>query len=181
MAVDPFADSQGNIATGTQIADIGTLAAMATEKMAEIEKIESALTEKKIELNIILHRDLPDAMDAANCKEFTTADGRKLTVKSVVAASIPAARLTEAMQWLRDNGHEGLIKHMITIAVDRGKDNIVPAIITQVQNDYGVNADDKSVVHPQTLAAFCREQLAEGKELPAELLGLYVNRIVQIK
>lgn len=181
MAVDLFADSTTIAATSEQIASIGALAARATALIEEISAMQANMADRQAELKQILEDDLPQAMDSANCKEFTASNGAKLQIKDLVSASIPKARQEEAFAWLRANGHSELIKHEITVPMSRGMDNLAPEMIDRIKRTYGVEAADKATVHAQTLAAFCREQLAQGKELPADLLGLYVKRLVQIK
>jgi uncharacterized protein (DUF362 family) len=40
----------------------------------------------------------------------------------------------------------------------------------------GYEPNQKTVVHPQTLKAFVKEQLESGKELPLDLLGAYAGQ-----
>jgi len=44
-----------------------------------------------------------------------------------------------------------------------------------------LNVKRKKSVHPQTLAAFVRESLAEGVDLPQDTFGVYVRKVTEIK
>lgn len=178
---DLFNDAAPVEASDTDLASVGALAEKAERMADEVAAMEDVLKERKRELRELLERDLPDAMDAVGLSELKTKAGRKLTVKDEVRASIPKAAEAEAFSWLRDTGHEDLIKHEVKVALDRGKDNLAKEITTMLARDYGVEPSDKETVHPQTLSAWCREQLAQGVELPADILGLYIGRKVTIK
>ena len=45
----------------------------------------------------------------------------------------------------------------------------------------GLEADDKTSVHPSTLASFVREKLRDGQEIPLDVLGVHRQRISKIK
>ena len=44
----------------------------------------------------------------------------------------------------------------------------------------GVAFVEAESVHPQTLAAFAREKLKAGEEVPLDLLGLYAGRQAKV-
>ena len=43
--------------------------------------------------------------------------------------------------------------------------------------DEVMGIEDKATVHPSTLKAFVREQLAEGSDLPFETFGVFHRRV----
>jgi hypothetical protein len=45
----------------------------------------------------------------------------------------------------------------------------------------GLDPAVKESVHPQTLNAFVKEQLTSGKDLPADLFGVYVGSRAKLK
>ncbi len=89
--------------------------------------------------------ELPDLMKEIGIPEFKTESGARLSIQHKVKASISKARKEAAFKWLRENGHGSLIKERVV----------------------------EENVHPNTLAAFCKEQLARGVPLPEKLLGIY--------
>ena len=162
------------------VKEVGLYALKAEGLLNEVEALAATLKERQKELRQVLETDLPQAMDAANCKKFETAGGRKIVIQDIIRANIPGAKQEEAFAWLRDNGHDSLIKHELKVTLDRGKDNLARELGAMLERDYGVLADDKTTVHAQTLSAFCREQLAGGIEIPGDLLGLYTARHAKI-
>lgn len=179
--VDLEADSQAVEATDDQLKQVGDLAQKADELQDEIKALEEQTKARKAELDKILKHELPGAMDEANLTEFKTKKGRKIKVEDVVSASIPKAHLNEALDWLRQQGHSDLIKHELKVSLGKGMDNMVPVIKQTLEKDYGLQPTDSETVHSQTLSAFCREQLAQGKELPEDILGLYTARVAKLK
>jgi hypothetical protein len=185
MAVDIndiFNDAAPVAASNTQIQEIGILAKQAIALMEEIAAIEEQLKARKKDLDRIVAQDLPEAMDAANSASFTDkSTGKKITIKDDVSASISKNHAPEAHKWLRDNGHEELIKNQIVVPLGKGLDNVASGIITMLKAQFDVEAERKESVHAQTLGAFVREQMAAGVELPHTLLGIYTRRVAVIK
>lgn len=182
MSIDKmWEDSQVTTASTDQLQGIGYLADKAISLKGEIEAMEEALKKLNAQYREITEKDLPEAMDAVNHSEFKTKDGRKVTVKDDVQASISKDNRPAAHAWLRDHNHEDLIKNQITVPLGKGLDNVATEIIGELKDRYGIEASREESVHASTLKAFCREQLAAGAELPAGLLGLYVRRVAVIK
>jgi len=178
---DLEADAQAIEASNDQLKQVGELAQKAEDLKAEVDALEQERKARKAELDKLLNNDLPAVMDEAGLSEFKTSNGRKIKVEEVVSASIPKARLDEALSWLREQGHGDLIKHELKVSLGKGSDNIVPEVKNALWRDYGLDPTDSETVHSQTLSAFCREQMANGVELPEDLLGLYAARVAKLK
>jgi hypothetical protein len=181
MTVDLAADGARSRASDDDKRAIADLAARARWLSDVIDELEEAVSRHSADLRQILNDQLPQAMLAVRMRKFELEDGSSIAVKDVVRASIPVPRREEAHDWLRDNGHGDLIKHVLSISLDRGKDNVAQEIREEITEKYGVDVDDKEAVHPQTLGAFCREMLERGADVPSELLGLYVGKEAVIK
>jgi len=182
MSIDKlWEDSQVTTASSEQLQDIGFLADKAISIKEEMTALEEMLKKLGEQYRQITEKDLPEAMDAVNHAEFKTKDGRKVTVKDDVQASISKDNRPAAHTWLREHNHEELIKNQITVPLGKGLDNVATEIISELKERYGIEASREESVHASTLKAFCREQLAAGVELPAGLLGLYVRRVAVIK
>ncbi len=177
---DVFADASTISASDAEVQSISTLADKAIELQAEIDSLGEVLAERSRELRVILDAQLPVAMDEAGCEEFKASNGAKIKLQQFVNAAIQGEHQEEAFDWLRDNGHGDLIKRELKLALARGQDNVAPEIIAVLKAQFGMVPDDKTGVHPQTLMAFCKEQLADGKELPASLFNVYVGRRAKI-
>ena len=84
------------------------------------------------------------------------------------------------MNWLRDNGHEDLIKNTISVNFGRGEDESASKLREALNNE-GSSYTDKTGVHSQTLKAFVREQVESGQNLPLDLLGVFIGQKTTIK
>ena len=112
--------------------------------------------------------------------ELKLTDGQKISVQTYYSASIPKDKINDALDWLRDNGHGDLIKNTVSIDYGKGEDNVA-ADMKQKLREAGQSFTDKTGVHPQTLKAFAREQTESGKNLPLDLLGVYIGQKTVIK
>jgi maltose-binding protein MalE len=117
--------------------------------------------------------DLPDAMASVGMTEFKLVDGSKITVRRTFASSITEKTREQAHEWLRKNGHGDIIKFAINSTFARGQE----AIAKQASNflkELGVKFTEKEAVHPQTLQAFVREQMASDScDLPQDAFNVY--------
>lgn len=179
---DVFADSEKIKATDEELRSISFLVGKAVSLKEEIDAMQAQLDARTKEHRDILEKELPEAMDAAGSSSFTDKDtGKKVAIKDDVRASISKGNAPEAHAWLRNHGHEDLIKNEIIIPLNKGLDNVASEIVQEVKNRFGLDAERKEAVHAQTLGAFCREQLGMGVDLPAGLLGLFIRRVAVIK
>lgn len=178
--LDLEADAAAIAADAAPNSEIGALAAQATALEQEIADAEEALKDLKARHKTLVEVALPEAMDSANCSIFGTPDGYEIEVANVLHASISKAREAEAFQWLREHGHEDLIKNELKVSLGRGDDDKAAAVRTALA-DLGLTPDSKQTVHANTLAAFCREQMEQGVSLPSDLLGIDARRVAKIK
>lgn len=180
--IDIFSDAEADIPATGELTNIGSLVKRATDLQEEIDALEATLSDRKGELLSILNQQLPDVMDGANCKRFETPDGLEVKIVDVVSATIPKDRADGALSWLRENGHGSLVKREIKVSLGRGKDNEAGELKAIIHDQFGLDPEDKETVHPQTLSAFCREQLANGKDpLPANLFSVFIGRQAKIQ
>ena len=89
-------------------------------EIAEQEAIVKSLKEKKRQIAEDL---LPAVMTEHGLSDLTLNDGSKVTVKKFYSCTIPANCTQEAFVWLREQGHDGLIKHRVTVDFSRDKDD----------------------------------------------------------
>lgn len=149
---------------------ISNLTAMLKEANAHKAKLETDL--------------IPSLMAGAGAIEkFTLADGTSIMLKDELYASITEAKREEAFNWLETHGHGDVIKETLALNLGRGavaQQRAAALIVAAEQN----GVDDytrKSAVHPGTLQALLKEQLAEGVEVPKETFGVFQQRRAIIK
>lgn len=142
-----------------------------------IEEAEGSLSELKAALHKQRSVVIPELM-GADVPEITV-DGRRVEMKDIVSGSIPKnpEGAGRALDHLRQIGGGDIIKRTVTVEVDRGKD--VSDLLDRIRSVGEVPVVAEKV-HPQTLAAFAREALANGDPINPDTLGLYVGRIAKI-
>jgi Asp-tRNA(Asn)/Glu-tRNA(Gln) amidotransferase B subunit len=159
---------------------IATLANKQRKLELEIKQQEEALKELKQDLKQVSETDIPEMLAEIGLSEFKLKDGTKVSVNQFYSASIPKDRYDEAMQWLRDNNHGDLIKNTISVDFGKGEDEAASQLKEHLAAD-GTSYTDKTGVHAMTLKAFVREQTEQGKNLPLDLLGVYIGQKTVIK
>ena len=157
-----------------------------SDKCNQLNELQQQLKEKEESLSLLKHkiRDLeeriiPEMMQEAGVSKIKLEDGTEVEVKPLYAAKIPESRIDEAFSWLRDKGHEDLIKNTVTTSFSRGQDNQVAELIS-VCEKFNFNYNKKQKVEPMTLKAFVREHVETGKELPFDLFGVYIANKTKI-
>lgn len=146
---------------------------------SKVRSVEHQLKKAKEELAQVAEVDLPLLMEELGIDSFNLQDGYSITVKETIRASISQARSHEAMDWLTDNGYANIIKHEGSIPID--DENLTEeqqTALNQVRENFDLI--DSRKVHPQTLAAFVREMLEEGREIPLELFGVHRQRLAKV-
>lgn len=180
--VKDFAELSTETTDNSQLSDLNRLAEEQVKAEIALEEAQKVLNKAQQDLKEINERRLPEAMEAIGIKEFTTQNGLKITIKDIVRASIPKNHAHEALEWLRTNGAESLIKNNVVMTFGRGQDEQVEKLVAEMLERFG----DQTVahnegVHAQTLSKYVRECLEEGKEIPLELLGVYQGKQSVVK
>ena len=154
----------------------------ATEQLrltAEVTVAEESLADLKKELKDISEQKLPDAMRECNLSEIRLADGVKVSVQQFYSARIGKEKEDEAFAWLKNNGHEDIIKNVVSLQFGRGEDESADGIL-QSLTAQGYSPSNKRWVEPMTLKAFAREQVENGTDLPFETFNVYVGQKTKI-
>lgn len=144
------------------------------EAMADAsDEVEIALRNLDIakeHLRLIREETIPFAMQELGLTEMKLTDGRKLSVKQDVYASIPVSSKSEAYMWLDTNGFGGLIKVDVKIAYGKGGIGEAKELFSELA-ERGLGVELSENIHAQTLKAFIREQLANGSDIPLDIFG----------
>lgn len=145
----------------------------------QIADSETHIKALKVEKHKLSTELIPSLM-AEMGTERIDVDGVAVTVKPIVHASIPEDRREEAFRWLRQNGHEDIIKNDVVLSFGKGQDNVVKSLIADLGNR-GFDPAHKVHVHPMTLKAFVREQMEKGSAIDLDLFGAYVLNTAEIR
>lgn len=143
----------------------------------QVEQAEATLSELKEKHRIVQQVTLPEAMLEVGLMSFEMLDGTKIGMSNVVTGSIPREDLAAreaAFKWLRDNGHADIIKNVVSASFGKGEEEDAAELLAIVRGIVP-SATLKSEVHHMTLASWAKEMLALNKEVPVEVLGLYIG------
>jgi hypothetical protein len=154
---------------------ISQLAQLMVEQQRFVETLDAQLRDAKEALRRTETEDLPELMSELGLTQIKLADGSKVEVRQDLHCGISEARRAEAHRWLEARGFGGLIK--TALSVDFGREER-QAAIDAARTVAGALHRDVSIedaVHPATLKAFLKEQLAlgpDGSNPPADLFGI---------
>ena len=149
------------------------------EKQVDLEKqlkeLEVTISTMKKEFREISEQKLPDAMRECNLSEIKLANGTKISVQQFYSARIGKEQQEIAFDWLKKNGHEDIIKNVVSVQFGRGEDEKADDLLNSLQSR-GLSPATKRWVEPMTLKAFVREQIQKGVDLPFETFSVYVGQ-----
>lgn len=180
-----YADPEGEFAEQASTGSLENIASLANRQVELERQIESA----KLAVTILTeqHRAvsqdaLPEAMQAVGMEKFTLADGSEIELKKDVETSFVAAARDNglAFAWLEEHGHGGIIKHNVTCAFGRDEGGEAQRL-TEVLESNEFKFNEERNVHPQTLAAWGRQEAREGRTPPEEIFHTFNVRKAKIK
>lgn len=175
------ADAQLSAGEASNIlAQITNTAKELRDAQAEVKSVESMLKLAQDRVRVLEEIQLPLLMDEAKQKELVTQDGWRVTRSEVVRASISNENMPRAVAWLEANGQGSIVKRELKLAFGKGEEQKAAEALDVLQEHHFIPTDKQSV-HAQTLGAVVRELLAEGRELPMDILGIYVQPTVKQK
>jgi hypothetical protein len=157
----------------TAMEDIATACNKLLDIQKEVSALEDQLKKKKEQELKLSEQDIPNLMQKAGAASIKLTDGTAVEIKPYYGARIPASRTEEAFDWLRENNYADLIKNNVTLTFGRNEDNMAKSLVDDLRNK-GHNVKQAEKVEPMTLKAFVREQIEKGKDVPADLFGVYV-------
>ena len=143
------------------------------ETQKEIDKLEDKLKTFKTTETTLSEQTIPNLMQQAGVSLIKLKDGSSVEIKPFYAARIPSSKIEEAFEWLRVNGHGDLIKNNVMLTFGRKQDNEAKSLVAELR-EKGHNVKQAEKVEPMTLKAFVKEQIQGGKNVPADLFGVYV-------
>lgn len=162
------------------LTSVAALARTIRDKEARISDLEQTLKEQKKELLKLTDEEMPSMLAEIGMSSFALDDGSTVEVKQTYGASILVDKRPEAYDWLRDHGHDDIIKNTVLCQFGRGEDDQAGAFAAFAQKQ-GFIPEQKTEVHPQTLRAFVKERCEAGEEFPMELFGAWVGQRAVIK
>lgn len=173
-------DSQTMEATNEQIEQLSELVEAQLELEDRLKKAEQFAKEVKEKLVEIQSVAIPALMDEVGFKEIKLKNGRKVTIREDVRASMRADKIGECVAWLEQQGIGDIVKDEVKVNFGRG-DIERSKMLLAYCNANGLKANEKLSIHPQTLKATVKEQMARGIEFPEEYFSIFPDRKTIIK
>ena len=151
----------------------------------EIEELNAKLTAAEARAKQLRENDIPEMMHSLGLKEIVLANGLCVKLREEVRASFFAKnpeKREPAFRWLKENGHDGIIKNVVAVQFGKGDEEIAERFEKFAREfDAPLNLQRKRDIHGQTLLAFLREQLREGQEVPLEKFGAFVQKFAKVE
>lgn len=182
MTGDPYGQFRGHEAVSEEaFANLQTLVKQLSEAEAKVAELKAQLEVAVAARDELAHVRIPELMDSLGQERLVLTNlGVEVRVNEKIRASIPVDHRPKAFKWLEENGHGSLIKRSIVVVFNREQQEAAAQLYRQLQSEFaGVKQDMK--VEPSTLAAFVREQLGNGSDLPLDLFGVFRQRVTEVK
>lgn len=179
---DPYADFKAN--EGDNIKTV--LRALADElvvAMAEVERIQAELEVAKNVVKDLTENRIPAVAEGLEGK-FDLGDGRTLTIKEEIRASVAGEKLAPAVEWLDAHGYGNIVKRNLTFEFgkdDHEKVKVFKEAVAPILKSQNLVLKEKNAIHPATLVSWVKERLAEGDALPVDVFGIFRQRIAKVK
>lgn len=158
-----------------------------SQMYTNVEEWEELIKEEKKKIKKLEETIIPENMAEIGLKDLTLDNGAKITIKDVIFASISTDRQDKCFKWLKDNGHESIIKGSVNLTFAAGNDSEMQKAIDILEKE-GYVPNYKNDVHYQTLNAWAKniiesEQIKDTKKLQEfkEIFKIYEGKQAKIK
>lgn len=146
---------------------VGTCAEMRSLEVT-IERGAKKMQELIAEHDRLRKDVLPVLMAEVGVKELRLIEGDTVKLEDEVYASIAKANAKDACKWLRKNKFGDLVKQSIIVNLGKGAETIATDVKKALRS-IRVKFEELESVHAQTLKAFVKESIREGRELPTSI------------
>ncbi len=162
----------------TQIKETAEQQEVAEKKVAEAE---NDLKLAKKELVRISEKVFPELLNDLEMTEDITVAGIRVQLIEKLRGNISVANKVEAFKWLNDSGHGHIIRRQIIIEFAKDEEKWAEKFMRDCrQRKKQLNMTVKRNVHHTTLKSWCQEMLEKGKDLPLELLGVFLQTFTKV-
>lgn len=154
-----------------ELQDIEALTAKQLHLERELKACEEYAKRVSEALKQVQEVAIPNLMATIGLKEFKLKNGMKVTIKEDVYASIRKDFTNQAVAWLDEHNLGDVVKDEVKVNFGRGEKELAKALM-EFCEEQGFTADEKLSVHPMTLKAMVKEQMAQGVEFPEEFFSI---------
>lgn len=159
---------------------LSALAELQHEAEIEVERLTMELESAQRAVRSFSTKQIPDLMEDLDMASYTTTSGMEIKIKETIRANLPKGRLDAGLEWLRDNGHGGVIKSSVVVPFATGDDDAAMHLVDRLEGE-SIACTFEEKVNPQTLSAMVRALLADGEVVDFELLGVFTQRVAKLK
>lgn len=161
---------------------VSSIAERAVALEDEIAALEELLKRKNEEYRRITEHELPQAMQDVGMKDFSLTDGSRVEATLITRASPKVEMRPEMYRWLRENNLGDIIKTEVSVAFPAGREKEATVLRDVIKQTVGekLRPELSESVHANTLTAFVKKRLAEGKSLPLATFGVWQGTVAKI-
>ncbi len=166
-----------------KLESLGSYAKRAREIELQISVLQEQQKVLSEEHKQITEMKMPEILMEIGIEEFKLTTGEKLKLSTYYSASLSDENPQKeiAFKWLRDNGHDSIIKNVIAGTFGKGEEQRANDIYEKLNELAPDIFSKKSGVHPMTLKSFVKELWEAGTPPPAEPFKLFIGKKVTIK
>jgi hypothetical protein len=160
---------------------ISDIARDQVSKKEELSQLEDDVKRVKKEYIQISQVDLPEAMQSVGMASFTLDNGSSISVKDQMRASLPKKNRVEVANWLKDHGAGSLIKDTVVVEFQKGENSRAEELINLLVENGFSNFHEDISINTGSLKSLAKEKLAQGEDIPLELMGIFLYQESIIK
>lgn len=178
---DALAEAAEEVAAIPDDEALGTVRHMARNILqleAHIFNLEKELEESKDALRDLSENKRPGQMARLGLASFKLDGGFSIETKPFCNCTLVKETKPEGIEWLRNNGAADIVKNEISVNFGKGEDAEATKLLKYLTGKLHLPATQDVKVHPQTLNAWVRAELAKGDKgatLPLRLFKLYAG------
>lgn len=146
----------------------------------EIAALEEQMSVKNDELKRVSEDRLPALLQELGIEKMTLETGEEVALKKTIHASLSKERAPAGIAWLVSHKHGGIVKSAVTASFEAGQIKEAKKLATVIKKA-GFEPTVAQTVHPQTLGAFVREQIAKGTAIPLDIFGVHESMKATVK
>ena len=146
----------------------------------DIVKQEEKVKELKRKAMRLREETIPSFMQELGVTTFTLTTGQVIKVTQKVYASIPVENRPKAYIWLEEHGLSGIIKSKVSVEFGRNELEKAGELAGRL-NSEGLECDFTEKVHPTTLQATLKQEIANGTAIPMDLFGARAVFVASVK
>ena len=167
-------DAEAQVPSDASLSKIQELAVRQIELEEKVDKLEDLLSETKKQLARVQTEDLPNAMFEIGVQEFKLETGFRIQIEPFISTHISKEMKNMAHAWLAENGYGDIVKDQVILTFGRQEHEKAETVLEELRK-LGYAPINTQQVHPQTLKAWARAELAKGITIPTDLFGLYTG------